>query len=398
MILRDTLLGVLKDQRTPSAPKPEVERALAKELPPPAQQVIVLTGVRRAGKSVLQTQLLRSAGDAPLYINLEDTRLFSLGPDDFPTLIELVAELAAGKAVFLDEVQEVEAWERLVRALLDRGHAVCVTGSNASLLSRDLGSKLTGRHRSFEVFPFSYSEYLRFSGRSRNVDTLTSYLDHGGFPSYLHTQDPAVLQQLLRDIVERDIAQRHHVRESRHLMNIALFLLAHTGQPISLQSLTKNLRVPTVSQTSRYVEFLQDAYLLFAVQKFSPSFQQRVVAPAKYYAIDTGLRRVNSPNFTPDVGRRLENAVFLHLRRLSRDIWYAGEKDRWECDFITKDLAVQVCASLTEANRARELEGVRQATKLPGKRRPIVVTVDQRDRISEGGLVVDVVPAWEWLD
>lgn len=181
-------------------------------------------------------------------------------------------------------------------------------------------------------------------------------------------------------------------------MNIALFLLAHTGQPISLQSLTKNLGVPTVSQTSRYVEFLQDAYLLFAVQKFSPSFQQRVVAPAKYYAIDTGLRRVNSPNFTPDVGRRLENAVFLHLRRRSRDIWYAGEKDRWECDFVTEDLAVQVCASLMEANRARELEGVRQGAKLPGKRRAIVVTADQQDRISEGGLSVEIVPAWDWLD
>lgn len=396
MFLRDTLSRILQDQRPPVAPAPEVRRELAAQLPGPTQHALVLTGVRRCGKSILQAQLMRG-GPRAFYLNIEDTRLFGLGPQDFPTLLEVIEELAVHQRVYLDEVQELPEWQRLVRALLDRGFAVCATGSNASLLGREMGAKLTGRHRSFEVFPFNYHEYLAHAGGKRSAATLTAFLDQGGFPGYLHERDPQILQELLRDIVQRDIAQRHHLRESRHVLNLALFLLANTGQPSSLQSLTKALAIPTVSQTSRYVEFLQDAYLLFAAPKFSASFKQRVVAPAKYYAIDNGLRRVNSPNLTPDLGRRLENAVFLALRQRGAAPCYAGERNSWECDFVTNDQAVQVCAELTPFNRDRELAGLKQACELPGKRRAVVVTLDQRDNLKVGGLTVEVVPAWAWL-
>jgi predicted AAA+ superfamily ATPase len=344
----------------------------------------------------LQAQLLRTHPGA-LYVNVEDTRLYGMGPEDFPALQEVIQELAGKQAVFLDEIQELPEWQRLVRSLLDRGHPLCVTGSNASLLGREIGAKLTGRHQSFEIFPFSYSEYLTYTAGERNAATLSAYLDHGGFPGYLRERDPQILQQLLRDIVERDIAQRHHLREARHVMNLILFLLANTGQPLSFQRLTKSLAIPTVAQTSRYIEFLQDAYLLFAVPKFSPSFKQRVVAPNKYYAVDNALRRVNSPSLTADVGHRLENAVFLALRQRGLEPCYAGQKDSWECDFITDDYAIQVCANLTPFNRERELEGVRQGCALPGKRRGLIVTLDQRDALSLDGVTVEVIPAWEWL-
>ncbi len=398
MLLRNTLIEVLRDQRPPVAAGPEIARSVTRRLPTRnTQHALVLTGVRRCGKSVLQAQLLRTHPGA-LYINVEDTRLYGMGPEDFPALQEVIQELAAKQAVFLDEIQELPEWQRLVRSLLDRGHPLCVTGSNASLLGREIGAKLTGRHQSFEIFPFSYSEYLTYTAGERNAATLTAYLDHGGFPGYLRERDPQILQQLLRDIVERDIAQRHHLREARHVMNLILFLLANTGQPLSFQRLTKSLAIPTVAQTSRYIEFLQDAYLLFAVPKFSSSFKQRVVAPNKYYAIDNALRRVNSPSLTADVGHRLENAVFLALRQRGLKPCYAGQKDSWECDFVTDDYAIQVCANLTPFNRERELEGVRQGCALPGKRRGLIVTLDQRDALSLDGGSVEVIPAWEWLD
>ena len=398
MILRDTLLAVLKDQRLPLAPAPEIERDVADRLPDvSAQHALVLSGVRRCGKSVLQAQLMRTKPGA-LYLNIEDTRLYGMTPEDFPALLEVIGEVAHQHAVFLDEIQELPEWPRLVRSLLDRGQPLCLTGSNASLLGREVGARLTGRHRSFEVFPFSYAEFLSFTKGVRSAATLNDYLDHGGFPGYLRQRDPQLLQQLLRDIVERDIAQRHHLREARHVMNLVLFLLANTGQPVSFQSLTKALAIPTVGQTSRYIEFLQDSYLLFAVPKFSTSFKQRVVAPSKYYAIDNALRRVNSPNLTPDTGHRLENAVFLSLRRRGIHPAYAGEKDAWECDFITDKLAIQVCAQLTPFNRDRELEGVRRACEMPGKRAPLIVTLHQRDELSISGLKVPVVPASDWLD
>ncbi len=358
---------------------------------------MVLTGVRRCGKSTLQAQLMRRES-AVFYCNFEDTRLFGMGPDDFPSFLSALIELAgADQPIFLDEVQAVQEWQRLVRALLDRGRAVCVTGSNASLLGKELGAKLTGRHLSFEVFPFSYHEYLAFTRRQPGVESFGAYLDEGGFPIFLREHRALVLQELLRDIIHRDVAARHGLRETRHVMNLLLFLLANTGQPFSLQRLTKNLAIPTVTQTSQYAEFLQDAYLLFAVPKYSASFKQRGIAPPKYYVIDNGLRRANSPQVQPDLGHRLENAVAVHLRRGARDLHYAGERDLWECDFITVDTAVQVCLELTPDNRRRELQGVIEGCRLRGKRRALVVTLNQTDRLREEGFEIEVVPAWHWM-
>jgi uncharacterized protein len=397
VFLRDTLLAVLKDQQPPAPPKPEVVRELVAALPGASSQAIVLKGIRRCGKSILQAQLMRRTRTA-FYCNLEDTRLFGLAPEDFPTLLAAIEELAPGGVpVFLDEVQEVLEWERLVRSLLDRGRLVCVTGSNASLLGRELGAKLTGRHLSFEVFPFSYQEYLAYTGTGADAASLLTYLDDGGFPGYLRERSPQILRELLRDIIERDIAMRHGLRETGHVMNLALFLLANTGQPFSLQNLAKSLGIPGVAQTARYLEYLQDAYLLFSIPKFSPSFKQRVVAPNKYYANDNGFRRVNSPQTSPDRGHRLENLVFLALRQRGTNVSYAGERNLWECDFVTDTLAIQVCAELTAYNRAREIEGVARACHLPGKRRALILTLNQHDRLKESETTVDVRPVWEWL-
>ena len=275
---------------------------------------------------------------------------------------------------------------------------MCITGSNASLLGRELGSKLTGRQLTFEVFPFTYTEYLAYSRLTAGAASFTRFLDDGGFPAFLRERDPRILQEWLRDVVQRDIAVRHGLRETRHVMNLSLFLLANTGQPVSMHRLTKSLAIPTVAQTSRYLEFLEDAYVLFGLPKFSSSFKQRVVAPRKYYTIDNGLRRANSPQTTPDLGHRLENAVFLALRRRGVTMAYAGERDAWECDFVTDSEAIQVCAELTPFNRDREVQGVVRATALPAKkRRPLILTLDQHDRIAVGNLVIEVLPAWEWI-
>jgi uncharacterized protein len=403
MLLRDTLVSVLASAPA-GPPADEVPRRLRETLPSPSGHALVLAGVRRCGKSTLQQQLRRRTGGPAVFCNVEDTRLFGLGPDDFPTLLSVLEEHHRGAAVFLDEVQEVAAWPRLVRALLDAGRGVCVTGSNASLLSRDLGAKLTGRHLSAEVHPFSYAEYVEYRGGERGAATLRSYLQEGGFPGALRegTLGPALLRELLRDIVQRDIVSRHGVRDARHLMNLALHLLAHTGQPLSLQSLAKGLAVPSVAQAGRYVGYLQDAWLVLAVPKHSSSFKQRVVSPPKYYAIDPGFRAANTPNPTPDLGRRLENAVLLALRRRGGTPAYAAEAHQWECDFVTAELAIQVCAELTPENRSRELRGLLAAGKLHGaagrKRELLVLTLNQRDSLKEEGQTISVRPAWEWLD
>ncbi len=397
MFLRDTLEEILKDPRPPAAPDPEVQREVIRRIPASSAQAIVLTGVRRSGKSILQAHLMRRH-KAPFYCNLEDTRLYGFSPADFPTFLSVLEELAPANApIFLDEVQEIREWQRLVRSLLDRGRTVCVTGSNASLLGHELGAKLTGRHLSFEVFPFSFGEFLAYTGQKPGAAALSTYLDDGGFPGFLRERSPRLLEELLRDIVERDIAFRHRLRETRHVMNLTLYLLANTGQPFSLQGLTKSLAIPAAAQTARYIEYLQDSYLLLALPRFSPSFKQRVVAPNKYYAVDNGLRRATSPQRNPDLGHRLENAIFLALRREGAAVSYAGEKDSWECDFVTDREAIQVCSELTPYSREREIKGLLRASRLPGRRRLLLLTINQRDTVAAEKFQIEVKPAWEWL-
>ncbi|MFH0899974.1 MAG: ATP-binding protein [Pseudomonadota bacterium] len=409
MLLRETLLAVLGSPFGfgTTRPRTEVPRIVLDSLRPVAGHALVLTGVRRCGKSTLQQQLCRRAHGIAVFCNLEDTRLFGLGPEDFSTFISVLDEHHAGATVYLDEVQEVPQWQRLVRALLDTGRSVCVTGSNASLLGHELGTKLTGRHVSAAVFPFSYREYLALRGSRSHPDeeSLRSYLDEGGFPGALldPIAGPKLLQELLRDVVQRDIVSRHALRETRHLMNLVLHLLAHTGQPLSLQSLAKGLGIPSVAQAARYVEYLQDAWLLLVVPRFSASFKRRVVSPPKYYAIDPGFSAANTTNPTPDLGRRLENAALLALRRRGVEPTFAAEAHQWECDFVTPEAAIQVCAALTPANRTRELRGLLAAAKLPGaprrrKRELLVITLNQRDVLKEDGQTITVLPAWDWLD
>ena len=278
-----------------------------------------------------------------------------------------------------------------MRALLDKGRRVCRTGSNATLLGRELGSKLTGRHISHKVYPFSFREFLEYTAQKPAAASLQEYLVRGGFAAALAAgpaHGPLLLRELLRDVVHRDIVSRHSLRASRPLMTLALHLLAHTGQPLSLQALTKGLAMPSVAQTGRLIEYLHDAWLLLPVPRFSTKFKQRVTSPPKYYAVDPGLAAANNPNPTPDLGRRLENVVMLHLRRLGESPTFAAMPNDWECDFVTPSLAIQCCARLTPENRQRELRGLLQAATLPGgikgkQRELIVLTLDQEDELRE---------------
>jgi predicted AAA+ superfamily ATPase len=410
-MLQNTISELLKTQRLPIIGPPEIQRANRASIKLLPSFATILTGIRRCGKSTLQVQLMRDFPGA-FYCNFENPGLFGMDERDFPAFLaalDAVAPLPA--AVFLDEVQEISGWQRLVRALLDNGRMTCVTGSNASLLGRELGAKLTGRHLSHCLQPFCYSEYLAFTDRARGRDSLLAWLDDGGFPSYLRTRNETLLWELLRDVVQRDVVLRHNLRETSHVMNLALFLYANTGLPCSFQGLAKNLAIPGAAQVSAVVGFLRDAYLLLAVPKFSQSFKQRVVAPAKYYAIDNGLRRACLPQYAPDVGRRLENAVALEVFRLGRAPAYAAEKDAWECDFVTAAAggavtvsggmsgaaAVQVCLELNAGNFARETRGLLAAAAQARTENAFILTLDQRDTALADGRKIEVIPAWEWL-
>jgi len=166
-----------------------------------------------------------------------------------------------------------------------------------------------------------------------------------------------------------------------------------------MQKLSKLLQIPSVSQTSAYLEYLEDAYLLQSLSKHSHSFKKRIVSPRKYYAVDNGLASINNPQSTPDRGRRLENQVFPALRQRGIEASYEGETDLWECDFVYEDTALQVCWELTASNQEREVSGLLEAiSRSKGRlREAILLTRNQSDELQVDGQRIQIVPAWQWL-
>lgn len=361
--------------------------------------VNVITGIRRGGKSTFLLQILKSHFKSALFLNFEDTRLAGFKTDDFR---RLDAEINKRKinTLFFDEIQMLENWELYVRQKLDEGFQVVVTGSNATLLSHELGTKLTGRHLSSELFPFSYKEFLDFKKLEVSAESAKTYLDKGGFPEYLKTNLSTILNQLLDDILYRDIAVRYGVRDINSLRKLAVYLISNIGKPVSATNLTKLFDIKAVSTMLEYFSHLENTYIVQFVSKFSYSLKAQVRNPKKVYTIDLGLFAHNSIVFTEENGRRLENVVYLHLRRMYKEIYYFSEKK--ECDFVVieKDqpkALIQVCYELNEDNLARELEGAFEGLRFFKMKRAFLVTMNQKDRFEKDGLIVEVFPLHEFL-
>lgn len=401
MMLKETLGNIVKSQYADLANSDRgIEREKLAEIDSTLPFVTVISGIRRCGKSTLLCQLMRKT-EKVYYFNFEDSRAIEFNVADFESLnAAFQEEYGEGGHYFFDEVQNVENWERIVRGLLDQKKHVTITGSNATLLSRELGTKLTGRHLRYELFPFSYREFLKFTSQAPNVISFEEYLKKGGFPDYVKSEKTEILQQLLSDVLTRDIAVRHGIRNVKTLRELTVYLLSNTGKEFSYNSLRKTFELGSVNSIVSFVSFLEDSYLLFTVSKFDYSMKKQLVNAKKIYSIDTGLSRVNSTSLTSDKGRMLENAVFLELRRNGSEVFYFKEKN--ECDFVTRkngkiNLAVQVCHTLSEENKDRELNGLIEAMDKFKMKTGLVLTLNQEDKIIQDGREIVIKPTWKWL-
>ena len=208
---------------------------------------LIISGVRRAGKSTLLHQLSKGFPNFH-YLNFEDPRLFNFGLDDFEKLDEIFTkEYGSYEYYLLDEIQKVEKWELFVRSRLDRKKKFIITGSNASLLSKELGTSLTGRHVDLELFPFSFKEFLSFKNKKAELSTFKEYLTDGGFPEYVKFGTSEVLQRLFGDIIQRDIVARYKLREPKVLEQMAVYLLTNIGREFSYNNLKKIFELGSVS-------------------------------------------------------------------------------------------------------------------------------------------------------
>lgn len=393
MISKLQLAEIIQDQQESFSNRKWVERNT--EIPLDSKRIIIISGVRRCGKSTLIRQKFSHTNSA-IYVNFEDTRLINFTVDDFLKLEQLSKE--TGKdCIILDEVQNIEKWELYARMANEKGISLFITGSNASLLSRELGTRLTGRYNQIELFPFSYQEFLVFFDLQRNLESFDKYFEQGGFPEYLEEKDDNYLRTLLRDIVTRDIAVRRNITNENQLIRLAVHLLSNIGKEFSFNNISKILEFKSVRTVIDYCDYFRESYLMEFIPLFSPSIKKQLVNPKKVYSIDPVFAKANSLSFSRDLGRRLENFVYNKIRRQYKEIFYFKHANT-ECDFLAKQneqivMAVQSCWEVNNDNMDREINGIKNAMKETGTTEGIIITHEQED-IIDG---ISLIPAWKWI-
>ena len=379
--------------------EPGIPREALDDFTIPVKHTIILTGIRRCGKSTLLYQLMAKKYPEAFYLNFDDNRFYGFDNSDLLRLDEVINE-SASRILFFDEIQEIEGWERYVRQKLDENFNVVITGSNASLLSRELGTKLTGRHLNIELFPFSYSEFLKAAKMKSGEASVIRYINDGGFPEYLISHKEEILSELFEDILIRDIVIRYGVRDIKGLQRLALWLISNIGNRVTGSKLKQVVGISATSTIMEYFSHLESAYLFHLVPCFSYSVRSQMINPRKVYSADNGLITVNSASFSDDQGRKLENIVYTCLRSTYNSIFYFSGKS--ECDFVVtkkgkKPLAFQVCYKLDRDNLDRELGGLYEALTYFKLKDGIIITLNQTDTFKYNGLTARVIPVWEFL-
>jgi uncharacterized protein len=374
-------------------------RELLTSLPVIHTHALVVSGIRRCGKSVLLHQFIRNEIEDVFYFNFADIRLYEFTTGDFSLLDEIVKE-SGKKILFFDEIQLVKGWELYIRQKLDQSLRILITGSNARMLSVELGTNLTGRHLSKELFPFSFSEFCLFHNLESTSESFLLWLQKGGFPEFLKTNNSELLSSLIEDIIHRDIAVRNGIRDVAGLKNLCIYMISNMAKPFSPSKLTSIIGVRSASTILEYLSFFEASYLMNLVPRFSWSVKGQMLSEKKVYVVDNGLVNVASISASKDTGRKFENSIYWSIRRKTRSIWYFSDGNH-ECDFIYKlneeFNAVQVCYDLNGDNQEREIKGLLSALKFFGLKQGVLLTIDQTDKILTEGFRIDVVPAYSFI-
>ena len=387
----------------------ELERAA------PLPHAVIISGLRRAGKSTLLAQMAHRLGeDKFYYVNFEDERFLGVAADDANDLYGLLVELFGERGVFvMDEIQNVPGWEHFVRRFMDMGLKFYITGSNASLLSRELGSRMTGRYVPVELFPFSFAEFLRFRGyavpdlarlttvsAARLQGHLGEYLRLGGIPEPLKYPDLPLARTLYDDVLYRDIATRYRIVELRALKELGFYLMSNPASLVSFNKLKDQLRLGSVNTVKNYVDYMENSWLIFTANVYDFSVKRQQVAPKKVYAIDTGLASAVGFSFSPNTGKLLENLVFLALRRRTQELYYYTSPAGFEVDFYlpeTRQL-IQVAQNLDQsATRERELRALTDAMRGLGLSSGLILADANAEPINENGMTIEIRSLVEWL-
>ncbi|MEA3421768.1 MAG: ATP-binding protein [Acidobacteriota bacterium] len=422
----DIIKTIISDFHKWELPDTIVGRELL--VPLNSRKVITIVGPRRAGKTYFLYSLIQNiekkiGRKMIIYIDFEDERL-SLDSTQLHLILDGYQQLFPETDLkevyyFFDEIQEISGWEKFIRRLDSTiTNNIFLTGSSSKFLSREIASALRGRTISYELFPFSFKEYLKYRkvnsedvystrGKNKMITEFKHFLFRGGYPEVFDCEEELavkILQSYVDIMLYRDIIERYRVSQVYVIKDMMRRLISNNACMFSVHKYFNDLhsRGIKIGKNTLYdfMDYFTEAYLTFQLNKYDYSIAKQEQALKKIYVNDTGLGAACNFAVGWNKGRLLETMIFLELKKAGLDVYYSNENG--ECDFIAGEgrkivSAIQVCYRLNEENQDREIRGLLSALKKFKLSEGHVITIDQEDKIETDGRKIFVHSAWKWL-
>ncbi len=383
--------------------------------------ILAILGIRRSGKSVLSWLLLKEKKYG--YINFDDESLYGIKASDLNIILKAFYELYGDlNYLILDEIQNVFGWE-LFANRLRRTKKIILTGSNSQLLAGELATHLTGRHIDFILFPFSFEEFCIYNDidldkiknseyttetSAKMEEAIREYINVGGLPE-AYKYGKAIIKSIFSDIITKDIIRRYSIKNIGVIESLAKYLVSNFSNEISFNKLKNIFSIKKVQTIKNYVGYMEKAYLIFILERFSFKLKQQIIAPKKVYCMDTGMINAISFKSSENFGKLFENLVCIELFRRKgysqqdTEIFYWKNFQQEEVDFIIKEgnkvkQLIQVCYDLNDVKtKNREIKALLKASKELKCKNLFAITEDYEAEEKVNKKKIKFVPLWKWL-
>ncbi len=416
----EVLKQIITDQRTDIEKKFKEENIIEREninyvkkyLKYP--NILAILGVRRSGKSIFSLLLSKQFKENVAYINFDDERLIGIKTEDLNKILQGFYELYNDvNLLIFDEIQNTQGWELFINRLRAT-KKIIITGSNSNLLSGELATHLTGRYIDFTLYPLSFREVLNFKPNiyltediAKIRNQLSKYINGSGFPEFKKFGSRSVVRAY-EDIISKDCVRRYKIKNGETFRKFANYLVSTFSNEFTYSKLSKIFNIKDVHTVKNYVSYIQKAFLIIVLERFSPKLKQQIIAPKKIYVIDQGFCNFISFRVSKDLGRIFENIVCIELLRKKvinpkLDIYYWRNHQQNEVDFVLKEgnkinQLIQVCYDLQDQNtKEREIKALIKASEELRCKKLLIITMDKDEEERIGNKKIKYISLWKWL-
>jgi len=416
----EVLKRIIEDQRSEIEKKFKEENIIERENTDYVKKflkypnILAILGVRRCGKSIFSLLVSKKQTEKISYINFDDERLVGVKTEDLNKVLQAFYELYSDvNLIILDEIQNVKGWE-LFANRLRRTKKVIITGSNSKMLSGELATHLTGRYIDFTLYPFSFREILDFKPNvyltediAKVRKQLEEYIRGSGFPEFRRFGSSIVVR-IYEDVINKDCIRRYKIREEKTFRELANYLVSNFSNELTYSKLSKIFGIKDVHTTKNYVRYLEEAFLITILERFSPKLKQQIIAPKKVYNVDHGFCNFMSFKLSKSIGKIFENIVCVELMRKkstnhNMQIYYWKDHQQNEIDFVIKKGVkikelIQVCYNLEDYNtREREINALLKGSEELKCSNLLVITWDYEKEEKIKKKKIKFIPLWKWL-